>query len=345
MPSGIYDKSKAELQEILHALGIDNSGTLDDLRRRLKKYREQEKPTGFEPKSTSTPAEGTGGQIGTMASETSGPSATMSGGRDIAAILSQIRKWGCVFDGREPLAFLERLDELSQGYGFSGEDLLHGLPELLKGDSLLWYRINRHNWLTWNDFQQDFRQHYLPHRFEEKCRRDAQNRVQGPDESYACYEVALLTLLRRSGEMRPGELLYWAYENMQPEYQLYIRFEEVRDLADLRRRAQSLEAALTKCRNPVGSVRRGTEERRSMAAVESPTKPSAAYRPAEAAARYDKATHCWRCKQRGHDRHQCRQPAKRFCSQCGKDGVLTRNCHPASGNATRIEIPQAAPRS
>lgn len=33
--------------------------------------------------------------------------------------INQIRKWGCHFDGRDPAAFLERVGELRQAYGFT----------------------------------------------------------------------------------------------------------------------------------------------------------------------------------------------------------------------------------
>lgn len=53
---------------------------------------------------------------------------------DSAKIMNQMRKWGCHFD---PLFFLEWLDELRQGYEFTGEQMLIGLPEMLRDDSLL----------------------------------------------------------------------------------------------------------------------------------------------------------------------------------------------------------------
>ena len=49
---------------------------------------------------------------------------------------------------------------------------------------------------------------------------------------------------------------------------------------------------------------------------------------------YSRDKCCWRCKQRGHTRLDCKRPPKKFCSRCGKDGVLTRDCHPP-GNERR----------
>lgn len=41
---------------------------------------------------------------------------------------------------------------------------------------------------------------------------------------------------------------------------------------------------------------------------------------------------CWRCGEMGHYRAACRGPAKVFCSRCGKEGVLSRNCTCHTGN-------------
>lgn len=41
---------------------------------------------------------------------------------------------------------------------------------------------------------------------------------------------------------------------------------------------------------------------------------------------YNREDCCWRCKQRGHTRLDCKRLPKKFCSRCSKDGVLTRDC-------------------
>ncbi|KAL7307790.1 hypothetical protein TKK_0000114 [Trichogramma kaykai] len=53
---------------------------------------------------------------------------------------------------------------------------------------------------------------------------------------------------------------------------------------------------------------------------------------------YNRKDHCWNCKQRGHSRVNCKNPRRKFCSVCGKDNVLTRNCH-GPKNETETEKP------
>lgn len=54
-------------------------------------------------------------------------------------------------------------------------------------------------------------------------------------------------------------------------------------------------------------------------------------------ANYDRKTCCWKCGQAGHTRLQCGKPPILFCSYCGKEGILTKNCNCWSGNATRTK--------
>uniref|UniRef100_A0A1Y1MHC8 Retrotransposon gag domain-containing protein n=1 Tax=Photinus pyralis TaxID=7054 RepID=A0A1Y1MHC8_PHOPY len=64
-----------------------------------------------------------------------------------AQICDKVRKWGVKFDGtQDSMAFLERIDELRECYGFTEADLLLALPELLKGKALLWYRNHKQTW-------------------------------------------------------------------------------------------------------------------------------------------------------------------------------------------------------
>ncbi|EFN86003.1 hypothetical protein EAI_05754, partial [Harpegnathos saltator] len=108
-----------------------------------------------------------------------------------------IHKWDCKFTGKDPLNFLERIDELRICYGLSTRQLFWGIPQMLRGDPLLWYRNHRPNWHTWEDFCQAFREQYLLPRHRAEMRRQIAERRQRPHETYREYENALLTLIRR----------------------------------------------------------------------------------------------------------------------------------------------------
>lgn len=239
--------------------------------------------------------------------------------------MAQVRKWVCVFDGRDPIAFLERIAELKTGYRCSGEYMLCGLPELLKGDVLLWYRNSSEDWASWGDFEKAFRNQFIPRDYERQLRRDIVHRHQRCNELYAQYEISLLTMMRRMGGYTTTDKLLQLYENLDPDYKLYVRKETLTYLTDLRNQATEYEAVL----------RQQRERRRDRDVTP---------RPALAATFYDRNICCWRCKQRGHNRQQCRRPTQIFCSQCGQDGVFTRDCHPPAGNEPRVEATSAIPR-
>lgn len=56
---------------------------------------------------------------------------------DARKALSQLRKWGIQFDGKDPLGFLEHLEELCDAAGYSYQLTMQGLSVLLKGEVLL----------------------------------------------------------------------------------------------------------------------------------------------------------------------------------------------------------------
>jgi Retrotransposon gag protein. len=143
-----------------------------------------------------------------------------------ADTMEQIRKWGCQFDGKDALSFLERIDELRQGFGFSKAQLVQSLPVLLKGEALLWYRNIRDNISTWDEFEKELKLYYTPRKYKTQLEREIRDRVQHPDESFAHYATALQTLMRRAGQNSEDERIDRLIENMKPSYQRFIRPEE-----------------------------------------------------------------------------------------------------------------------
>jgi len=170
----------------------------------------------------------------------------------------------------------------------------------------------------------------LPRRYQARLTREIQDRRQRADEPFADYASDLLTMMRRAGNLRADEKLDRVYENMRAEFKYSIRLDDLADLADLTDRATEFEAT------EFEEIRReeAKEKQTARKTVNAAKTPET----------YDRKNTCWRCKQRGHDRFNCRRPAKRFCSQCGKDGVLTQECHPRPGNANAAGVAVTEPR-
>jgi len=204
-------------------------------------------------------------------------------------VFNQIGKWGHQFDGKDPLSFLERIEELRRGYGYDDEQLLLGLPELLKGDALLWYRNHWDSWATWEDFCCGLKTRFLPADFSRKTRQEILGRYQKSGEAFTSYCTALLTMMRRVGGYSAVEQLDQLYDNLDPELQLHIRREEVGTLDELSSRVAHIE-----------TIQRRKKDRQS----EAPT-----VKGTIAAATYSREECCWRCKQRGHTRPKGSAPA------------------------------------
>lgn len=322
MSSWIHNLSKEQVLRLIHQHGLDPTAQLDLLRRRLRQFAAAH-PNVIRNPDTPDPSTETKANRNRMpADEEAGTSAgtireiTATDTMDRMKLINQMRKWGHHFDGKDPLAFLERAEELRLGYGLEADQLLQGLPEMLRGDALLWYRNSYGSWATWDEFSNQFRAHYLPPDYQRRLKGEIQGHQQKAGESFRTYATTLLTMMRRAGGYSPQDQVAQVYENMDPEFQLYIPFNDQLTMNELSSR-------VTRCEE----INRRRRDRCS----EPGPKPG----PTIAAIEYSKYECCWRCKQRGHIRQDCKRPAKKFCSQCGKDGVLSRDCHPPTGNAGR----------
>jgi len=317
MKDWIYKLSKADLITELETLGLDADGTVEDLRRRLSRYVDQH-PDEFRAAaptvSRETPA-------------TTAPPPAADPELRPAKVMSQMRKWGLHFDGKDPWAFLERVDELRVEYEYPDELVLRGLPEVLRGDALLWYRNARDGWRDWTDFVAEFKTVFLPHRYRLQLQDEIRERKQKTGEASLRYSTAVLSLMRRAGGYTEEERVERLYQNMHPDYQWRIRRRDVRTTRDLLLEATEFE---------------DLQRRQKTATAERPLARDAPITATTAS--YNRAEYCWRCKQRGHTRFECRRAQKKFCSQCGKDDVWTRDCHPAPGNEPRVGEATAAPR-
>lgn len=112
-------------------------------------------------------------------------------------------------------------------------------------------------------------------------------------------------MIRQAGGYSSNEQLETLYENMHPRYKMHIPQNSITRPGELFKRAEKIEQLEIQCR-----------ERQKV------VKPAPA-----AAVAYERRECCWSCKQRGHTRFECKRILRKFCSRCGKDGVLMKECH------------------
>ncbi|XP_032689302.1 activity-regulated cytoskeleton associated protein 2-like [Odontomachus brunneus] len=119
--------------------------------------------------------------------------------------------------------------------------MLQGLPELLRGSTLHWYRNNKKAWKEWNDFTNAFREHYFPYRYKNQLKIEVQKRLQQANEPFRHYATELATLMRRAGGFSRRDQIEQTYENMSPDLKLHIRRENIYTLGELGAQAAEIE--------------------------------------------------------------------------------------------------------
>ena len=125
------------------------------------------------------------------------------------------------------------------------------MTELTSGIARHWYRQERQNWQSWQDFCEDADRCYgVDKRFQRRLRKEVESRTQGRDEPVRDYIVCLRTILskfdRQWTEERQLELLH---DNMLPQLQFKVRQEEVTSVNKLIELAREAEAQLEVERN------------------------------------------------------------------------------------------------
>lgn len=321
--------NKNELVEYANKKGIDATGTLDEVWKSVKDYLDAH-PEALADGPLETFANATDRlsrspttlTVPTIIPPNRAGAHPSEPPIDHVKVMNQIRKWGCHFDGRDPISFIERVKDLQTAYGYTDAHLLKGLPEMLRGDAVLWHRNNRDDWRDWEDFIRALRTQYLPRRYQATLRREVADRRQKPGELFAKYATDLLTLMRRAGGFIRDEQIERLYDNMHPEYKIYVRYDEATSVAELQSRAAEYEEI--------------EQQRREIRKADRPDTTKATV-----AAAYNRGECYWQCKQRGHTRFNCKRPPRKFCFQCGHDEVLTKEYHPSAENAERTEATAA----
>ncbi|KAH8298289.1 hypothetical protein KR044_010358, partial [Drosophila immigrans] len=114
------------------------------------------------------------------------------------------------------------------------------VSELLTGSASDWYRVSQLQGSTWTYLKREFLEFFLPPRYFQRLEDQIRARQQRAGETFKRYLVELRLLMKRASFPEEQELER-IYENLMPEYQLYIRSHEKTSLAQLTQLATNLE--------------------------------------------------------------------------------------------------------
>lgn len=338
--SQIYQLTKPEVIEVLQSYGeeIDSTDNLDKLRRQLSQRFKREKDLPQKEEAPDIPLTGLIDFTSTLDIELTEQTDTMTPPTHppgIAQLRDTVRKWNLRFNGEtDPISFLERIDELAEAYEISKEQLLGTLPQVFSDKALLWYRNNKADWTTWEDFREQFGVQFLPRRYLKNLEEEIRTRVQKNREPARDYVIAIQTKMRRLGTMTPADQLERIYDNLLPGYKLYIKPKDCKRLSALLESCaeyEEIQAAMNQSPpviaqkflpKPAPSQSRPTVSSQSVSTMKAKEPP----KPAATNPVTDRTAICWRCGLTGHSRFRCQNPAKKFCTYCRKEGVWTTDC-------------------
>lgn len=279
----------------------------------------------------------------------------------MGSVMDQIRKWNLKFRGGAPTAaldFLEDVEDRALAYEIPLDLLPKAMLELLQGYAMQWYKGNREDWATWEDFKDSFYMFFVPSRMRVELDDEIRAFKQKPNQKINDYIIELQTLMRRVGGLTENEKLNRIYANMSYEYQLYIKRTEFDSLKQLKSLGEDYEYKIQnqKQRNHQRTVdaARGNEVIRkretymprnsTISSVPIPPQdfvppqpnPFRTNAPTENSQRNPQAHTnsnnrptfiCYNCDQEGHTSRFCKKPRRPFCVRCRKRGIRSEDCN------------------
>lgn len=162
--------------------------------------------------------------------------------------IEAMRRWNLKFSGSkldDPENFLTRLNEGRAIVPITNQEFLRCLPFFLEGVALHWFRNERDNWQSLNDFTQAFRSRFGPIDYQNALFFEIRNRTQGSHESVSDFLTCMKSLMARSvPAIPPGQQIEIISRNLLPSIQNGIDTSNINDLNALERSARYRERRL-----------------------------------------------------------------------------------------------------
>ncbi|KAH8239983.1 hypothetical protein KR032_010014, partial [Drosophila birchii] len=114
------------------------------------------------------------------------------------------------------------------------------MAELLVGRAEKWFQTSRLQGADWTTFRGEFLEFFLPPRYLQRLDDQIRGREQLEEEAFKDYMLDLRVLMRHAGYSEAQELDR-LYENVAPEYQMYIRRSDFRSIGELTQLATEYE--------------------------------------------------------------------------------------------------------
>ena len=147
----------------------------------------------------------------------------------------------CVFE------FIERVEELASSRGIHHTALFRGLPELLSGGALLWFRQIKNSIASWSVFKSRLVERFQPIDYQYRLSAQIFSRSQGKCESVADYFATMSTMFSRLGRpMEEDQKLEILSRNVRPEYLKQLGLQDWDSVEKLQQFCERLELNYTR---------------------------------------------------------------------------------------------------
>ncbi|XP_037934036.1 putative mediator of RNA polymerase II transcription subunit 26 [Teleopsis dalmanni] len=155
--------------------------------------------------------------------------------------IEYVEKWSFRYHGgKDTLDFIEHIEELADMYNIDVNLIPRTMPLLLEGEALEWFRNNNCRWSLWTRFKFDFLSFFISARYLENLQDDVISRHQKPNENFKTYLIDIKNLMRRACT-NPDSQLERIYQNMSPDYRIFIRRRDFSSLEQLKILADDFE--------------------------------------------------------------------------------------------------------
>ncbi|XP_065368773.1 uncharacterized protein LOC135961204 [Calliphora vicina] len=250
--SWVYLLRKEELSQYLEEFALEATGSVEEMRRRLTTFitgehkdktlaRLEELESRHSRSATPTALELPTVSFGGRSPQQPILSPGTASSQRAANHTPQMSLWSFRFDGgKDPLSFMERVEEMAEVYELNTDMLPRTMPELLKDSALLWFRNNIRHWQSWVTFRQDFLAFFLPPCYFEELGDQIRKRQQKPRETFRNYVIEMQDMMRHAGYSK-DEQVERIFRNCAVDYQLYIRRNDFKTLDELIKMAENYE--------------------------------------------------------------------------------------------------------
>lgn len=185
---------------------------------------------------------------------------------------------------------------------------------MLRDEAIFWYRNNRRECRSWDEFVVDLKTQFLTKDFQFRIEEEINLRKQKEGERVRLYITEILTLMRRHGQTREAEKLDKVYRNLADLYKMYIKKSAAVSIAAILKERLDYENDILKLhqdKRPTVEIssrrdRKNLQKSEQQSNEDENKKKGVSVATVEE--KYNRKEHCWKCREKGHEGGNCANP-------------------------------------